>query len=85
MNSPLDTYSVIPMNQKLNGLIATLSDNYTTKRFINNSHSKHDLLVQYNLKPMERVRDNLLYMTPNYPSATSLLKVVHGGQSASRG
>jgi hypothetical protein len=61
---------------RIEGLIAT-SDNIPRKGY---KHSiRTDLLVN-TIKAYGEVRDNLLLHDPNYPTATSLLKVVHGGQ-----
>ena len=61
---------------RIEGLIAT-SDNIPRKGY--KHQIRTDLLVKA-IKDYGKVRDNLILHAPNYPTAGSLLKVVHGGQ-----
>lgn len=61
---------------RIEGLIAT-SDNIPRKGY--KHQIRKDLLVKA-IKDYGKVRDNLILHAPNYPTAESLLKVVHGGQ-----
>jgi len=61
---------------RIEGLIAT-SDNIPRKGY--NHQIRTDLIVKA-IKDYGEVRDNLIRHAPNYPTAESLLKVVHGGQ-----
>ena len=61
---------------RIEGLIAT-SDNIPRKGY--NHQIRTDLIIKA-IKAYGEVRDNLILHAPNYPTAESLLKVVHGGQ-----